>query len=161
MIVSLISCLQRRSSFKPFWRGDLFYRFYFFIFLANCSLLSFYFCFFKPFRKLLLSSFFAALTFCWSLEFFHKLLSLKTNIFDPLPSFREAELSPAQREELLRQLSQWPTKQVQLFVTFLLFTCFFFGENQGNHLFCLFSIFVFLLLFLLFCKLVSGRTWDR
>ena len=85
------------------------------------------------------------------------MLSLKTNILDPIPSFREAELSPAQREELLRQLSQWPNKQVWLVVTFLLFTCFFFffGENKGINPFLLFSFYVFVLLY--FCSFVNFR----
>ena len=36
---------------------------------------------------------------------------------------REAELSPAQREELLRQLSQWPTKQVLFVCSVSVFVC--------------------------------------
>lgn len=59
------------------------------------------------------------------------ILSLNIFIYLNAIILREAELSPAQREELLRQLSQWPTKQVVssflrlIVVSFFTFYCLF------------------------------------
>ena len=149
MIVSLISSLQRRSSFKPFWRGDLFI---FFVFLPFI-LIYFYSCFFKPFWQTASQLFFCHINFPLVLRIFPSTAIFKSQIFlTPFLSFREAELSPAQREELLRQLSQWPTKQVQLVVTFCcsLVFLFFFGENQWDILFCFFpSLHLFCCIFAL------------
>ena len=150
MIVSLISSLQRRSSFKPFWRGDLFIFFVFLSFYLN----KFLFLFLQALLANCFSALFCHINFPLVLRIFPSTAIFKTNILDPIPCFREAELSPAQREELLRQLSQWPTKQVQLVVTFLLLTCFFWWKPM-RHSFLLFSFFAFVLLH--FCSF--GNLW--
>ena len=161
MIVSLTSSLQRRSSFKPFWRGDLFiffifisFNFCFFSLFWQSALfylfifISFNFCFFKPFWQTASQLFFCLFNFPLVLRIFPQIF--KNKYSSPIPSFREAELSPAQREELLRQLSQWPTKQVHLVVTFLLFT--FFVKTKETISFAFFLLCVFIAVF---CSFVS------
>ena len=159
MIVSLISSLQRRSSFKPFWRGDLFIFFVFLSFYLN----KFLFLFLQALLANCFSALFCHINFPLVLRIFPSTAIFKSQIFlTPFLSFREAELSPAQREELLRQLSQWPTKQVQLVVTFCcsLVFLFFLVKTNETFFFAFFLLCVCFVVFLLFWKLVSGRTWN-